>query len=286
MVEGEGTGLPVRAIEIAGGLAVAYAGWLLASMGAMVTRVTCPASPPEKDDPHGWAVETLAEGKTGVSLESSDSLERLAGEADILVCDAPEVLESLVGPLPEFRRRFPALHLGVASIYGLEGPYAGCVGTELDAQAMSGMAWALGEPGRSPLSLPPGVLAHQSGAALAAGCLAAVLMRPRGGELVDVALTDVLASYVAGNCRFYVHHGLSWARSGRRASGSGGAYPFVILPCKDGDVCICGRTREEWQRLVKAMGNPAWAGEARYQRLRAMGQEYPCLLYTSPSPRD
>ncbi|MFT5394655.1 MAG: crotonobetainyl-CoA:carnitine CoA-transferase CaiB-like acyl-CoA transferase, partial [Gammaproteobacteria bacterium] len=66
-----------------------------------------------------------------------------------------------------------------------------------------------------------------------------------------------------------------WHRSGRRASGSGGAYPFMILPCQDGDVCVCGRTRAERERLVAAMGNPYWASQPRYRSLRAMGQECP-----------
>ena len=85
----------------------------------------------------------------------------------------------------------------------------------------------------------------------------------------------MLASHVAGNVRLYIHHGLPWQRNGRRPSGSGGAYPYVILPCKDGEVCVCGRTREEWNRLVKVMGNPAWAAEPRYQDLRSMGKQYP-----------
>ena len=38
------------------------------------------------------------------------------------------------------------------------------------------------------------------------------------GRIVDIALADVLASYVAGNARLYIHHGLEWARNGRRPS--------------------------------------------------------------------
>ncbi len=60
-----------------------------------------------------------------------------------------------------------------------------------------------------------------------------------------------------------------------RAAGSGGAYPFVILPCRDGDVCLSGRTRQEWERFVEAMGSPDWARQPRYQKLRAMGTQYP-----------
>ena len=41
------------------------------------------------------------------------------------------------------------------------------------------------------------------------------------GRVVDVALADVLASYVAGNCRIYTNYGLKWQRAGRRAYASG-----------------------------------------------------------------
>ena len=49
----------------------------------------------------------------------------------------------------------------------------------------------------------------------------------------------------------------------------------MILPCKDGEVCIFGRTRAEWDRFVRAMGTPEWAAQPRYQDLRAMGTQYP-----------
>ncbi len=44
--------------------------------------------------------------------------------------------------------------------------------------------------------MPPGILEHQSGAMLAAGCLVALRARDAGsgGQLVDIALADVLAS--------------------------------------------------------------------------------------------
>lgn len=182
-------------------------------------------------------------------------------------------------PLAGLNESFPQLVAGIETIFGLYGPYAAYKGSGLDAQAISAASWVLGEPGRAPLSLPPGIAEHQSGAMLAAGCLLALCRRDegKGGRIVDIALADVLASYVAGNYRFYIHHGLKWERNGRRASGSGGAYPFVILPSKNGMVCICSRTREEWDRLVHAMGDPEWASQPRYQRLCAIEQESRCL---------
>jgi crotonobetainyl-CoA:carnitine CoA-transferase CaiB-like acyl-CoA transferase len=272
----------VRVVEYAGtgsGVAAAYAGWQLAGMGARVMRLTA-----ELDDegkratPVSLALDVLSDGKTGTPCPiDAAPFGALLESSDILLCDAPSELERLIGPVTSLNTVYPNLIIGIATTFGLDSPYQGYQGSALDAQALSATAWALGEPGRAPLSLPPGTAEHQSGAMLAAGCLLALRVRDegKGGRVVDISLADVLASYVAGGCRYFVHHGLKWERSGRRASGSGGAYPFAILPCKDGMVCICGRTRDEWKRFVHAMGDPEWASEPRYQKLRAMGREYP-----------
>ena len=294
----------VRVIEYGGGIATAYAGWLLARMGAQVTRLTSGASTVSAGtSPEALALEVLAEGKAVRSAASYEAAwAALLAQCDILLCDAPESLIAHAGEPNTLLAQHPKLVIGLAATFGAAGGVDQLVmgsrltasGSGLDAQALSAMAWALGAPGRAPLTLPPGIVEHQAGAMLAAGCLLALNLRDANGldgrvgsggmvgaghagrgRIVDIALADVLASYIAGNCRFYVHHGLQWQRSGRRASGSGGAYPFLIAPCKDGAVCICGRTREEWMRLVAAMGNPDWATQPRYQDLRAMGTQYP-----------
>lgn len=272
----------VRVVEYANsGIAAAYTCWLLARMGAQVTRLVSPPGAEPKADPASpvqLALEALADGKTSTACPTNaEELDALLTNCDILVCDTPQALEALSGSRASLCARLPQLVIGIASSFGLDGLYAHCPGTALDAQALSGVAWALGEAQREPLTLPVGMAEHQGGAMLASGCLLALAVRDEhgSGRIVDIALADVLASYVAGNCRLYIHHGLQWHRSGRRASGSGGAYPYVILPCKDGEVCICGRTREEWQRFVQAMGSPEWAAQARYQDLRAMGKQYP-----------
>ena len=270
----------VRVVEYAhAGIAAAYAAWLLARMGAQVTRLVGSQSvTPAGASPVQLALEALSDGKAHVPHpETGSELDALLGEYDIVLCDSPAKLEALAGPMQTINERLPRLVIGVATTFGIEGPYASHRGTSLDAQALSAVAWSMGESGREPLSFPPGVLEHQSGAMLAAGSLLALAVRDAcgRGRVVDIALADVLASYVAGNSPLYVHHGLQWQRSGRRASGSGGAYPYVILPCKDGQVCVCGRTREEWNRLVQVMDNPEWASQPRYQDLRSMGKLYP-----------
>ena len=282
------TGTGVRVLELTTDVGGAYCGWLLANLGAEVTRLSVvdanASTYRSMASPIGLALAYLAEGKRERALEDDDprsasaSLDTLLTQCDIFICDCPDLLERLTGQTPAtLARHHPRLVVGICSTFGMEGPNANYPAVALDAQAVSAVAWSLGEPEREPLSLSPGVLEHQSGANLAAACLLALLVREEhgSGRVVDIALADILASYVAGNCRIYVNHGLQWHRAGRRASGSGGAYPYVVLPCRDGEVCLCGRTREEWERLVEVMGRPAWSQEPRYQNLRAMGKEYP-----------
>ena len=267
----------IEFIDPQSSIATAYAGWLLARMGATVTRLGGHDQPLAADNPESLTQHVLEAGKNHTPWPSSTA----AFEASLAACDAlllasPRQLVKVGHTPASLLARLPRLVIAVATTFGLDGPYAQYAGSGLDAQALSGVASALGEPQRAPLSLPPGVVEHEGGVMLAAATLLALEVRDRcgSGRIVDIALADILASYVGGNCRFYIHHGLRWHRSGRRASGSGGAYPFVILPCKDGEVCVFGRTPEEWSRLVRVMGNPAWASDPRYQDLRAMGQQY------------
>ena len=262
------------------GIAAAYAGWLLARMGAQVTRLAAgdAALGVQRESPVALALEALADGKQAAPCPTdAPDFEQLLAQCDVLLVDAPDALSARGIDVRALSEAGSRPIVGLATTFGIDGPYAQYNGTQLDAQALSAVSWSLGEPGRAPLSFPPGIVEHQAGAMLAAGCLVALSVRDATGtgRIVDISLSDVLASYVAGNCRVYIHHGLQWARSGSRASGSGGAYPYMILPCKDGEVCICGRTRDGWNRFVAAMGNPEWASQPRYQSLRAMGTQYP-----------
>lgn len=270
-----GAETPLRVVEISVTIAGAYCGWLLQQMGAEVTRIGAAATADTAAEPIALAQAYYAADKSMAPIASaSDAI----ASADLVITDDPAHLAKLTGrTIAKLAAAQPDTVFGATTIFGLTGPLANVPAAAIDAQAEAGVAWALGEQGRPPLTIPPGVLECQAGAHLAAACLAARLagLAPASGCIVDIALADILAHYVGVNCRFYIHHGMSWKRAGRRAAHSGGAYPFVILPCADGAVCLSGRTRAEWLRFVEAMGSPEWALEPRYQKLRAMGQQYP-----------
>jgi crotonobetainyl-CoA:carnitine CoA-transferase CaiB-like acyl-CoA transferase len=48
----------------------------------------------------------------------------------------------------------------------------------------------------------------------------------------------------------------------------------VLLPCRDGYVCLIAREGRQWRRFLEVLGHPAWAEEPRYRDRRAMAEQY------------
>jgi crotonobetainyl-CoA:carnitine CoA-transferase CaiB-like acyl-CoA transferase len=159
--------------------------------------------------------------------------------------------------------------------YAGTGSMAAQAGERLDERrlaAVGGVAIAIGEPDHPPLPFPVGCLDAMIGAHVAAAGLAALLTATRETE---VAGADVVAWAVATNLHLYLPYGLPWYRAGRRASGSGGCYPYALFDAADGMFCLIGRTARDWQALVAAMGHPAWADEPVFQDPQVLGRHHP-----------
>src|SRR5947209_3675298 len=175
----------------------AFAGRLLADLGADVVKVE-----PPRGDP-GRLVPPFAGGvaapdrslpflyrnanKRGavLDLHDADGWHRfcaLCEQADILIENLGPEGERRHGLTPaEVEERHPRLvHVALAD-FGLTGPRAGWRLEALPAFAASGALHASGFPDRPPCWLP-GYAAHDCGATFAvAGALAAVLVRARSG---------------------------------------------------------------------------------------------------------
>jgi crotonobetainyl-CoA:carnitine CoA-transferase CaiB-like acyl-CoA transferase len=278
----------LRVVEFAGGIGPAYCARLLADFGAQVVKVEPPGGDEARrhgpfrgdvPDPERSALFWyLNLGKLGTVLDVAqdvDRLRRLVAAADVLVTGQPEADLAQLGLVQDLNPR-----LVRASLLGIgktDGPYQDYKAYDLVCQAFAGIAWAIGEPAREPLIVPFSHAGYQLGVNGAGAVMAAVLARLRTGhgQAVEVAATDVLACYAGINAQVFVNYQIPWTRAGRRASGSGGAYPYTILPCKDGHVCLIGRSGRDWSRMLEAMGHPAWAQDPRYHNLIPMGRDYP-----------
>lgn len=264
----------ITAVEVAGGRAAALCGKLLADCGARTVKVL----------DRGSLLDVYADSaKTTVGFDLStpegrELVREVASSAAVFVTDLTVArLEELgFAPLATDAARNGLVHVHMTP-FGTTGARGSWHGDELTAQALSGGMSMVGDPERPPLVLPFGIAEFQHALSAAGAVVAALLNRQRTGEgaCVDVALADVMATYMRQYGMVYGYYDVPLKRAGRRAPGSGGRYPMSIFPCKDGYVALIARTRRDWARFVEMMGSPAWAEEPRYQDLYAMAMEYP-----------
>ena len=289
----------IRVVECGDLISAAYCTKLLHEFGARIDKVEPPAGDAARaygpfpgdvpDAECSGLFVYLNSGKRSVvadlrSAEGLSTLHALLSRADVFVTNQPLALRRQLGlDTSALRKRHSKLICVSISVFGDSGPNAEAPAQAIDAYAVSGTAWVIGDPAREPLIVPLLQADYQAGAHAAAAATLALIARRRTppgaatqGEAIDIASADVLAAAAGTNAQIYLFHGLQrWERAGRRAFASGGPYPYVILPCKDGAVCLIGRARQEWVRLVQAMGEPAWTREPRFQDLQAMGRDYP-----------
>lgn len=194
----------LRVIDMATVVAGPGAARHLADFGATVVKL----EPPRGDSTRamGWRVpgddslmwKHVNRGKycITVDLKTDDGLARfgrLADEADVLIENMrPGKLEALgLGP-DLLLERNPRLVILRVSGFGQDGPYSQRPGFATSAEALSGMASLMGEPGMGP-SLPPFALSDEVAGLIGAfGVMMALRSVDRDGvgQVVDVSLLE------------------------------------------------------------------------------------------------
>lgn len=265
--------------------AVSYCALLLRQFGARAL-VVAPDHDTDPADPDGGSVSSgcgrylaasdafLNDGKERSRLSAT----AVAAVADVVVRDRQG---DPLGMDPPSEHEFllqhnPDLVYAVLSPFGAGGPWADQPGVDLTAQALGGMSAVIGYPDRQPLTVPYEIAGLSQGLHAAAAILARLLApagtRPTGP--IDVATSDVIASYTRMYTLLYRFYGWPVIRAGHRAPGSGGRYPMTILPCRDGFVVLIGRSRRDWERYLDMIGRPAWTQEPKYKDPLAIAVDY------------
>jgi benzylsuccinate CoA-transferase BbsE subunit len=246
----------LRVVEVAGEL-TGYAGRLLADLGAEVTLVrlegrSVAREPSLPVQAPGRKIDAealfLHRGKHTVSLaEGSDELRALVAAADVLLesggADAPPTLD--LGGVES-----PRLIHAVLTPFGLDGPAAGFVSTDLVRMAAGGLLWLGGYPDGEPVA----AFGHQSTQATAIYATVAVLLalvaRDATGEgrALEISTQEVMTQALETSIAEYELTGRVQRRLGSepREAGTG------VYPCADGYVSmVAGRlgTAEAWTRL-------------------------------------
>ncbi len=178
--------------------------------------------------------------------------------------------------------------------FGHEGPDTKHVTMGPTAQALTGLTFMVGLPGRPPAGWSFSYLDHVGGYLGAVAVLAGLLHRARTGQGQHIDVSQLEPATALSGALFLdaVVNGRSSRRpdfpagNRRPASAPGNAYPaagddkWVVVSC---------RSDAQWRALVKAMGEPPWTGEARFATFSARqehAEELDALIGQWTSTRD
>ena len=256
----------LRVVVRASGVAAAYAGRLLGTMGAEMILLEPPAGSQLRWEPPfiaGTDVSALfayhTAGMRSLVWDGRDTA--ILSEVDIFIDDTPVAGRAAMGiDDAAIARMHPNLiHVSVLP-FGASGPKAGWKGTEINLQHASGEGNLLPNglsvemfPERPPVKIYGHFAALQGGIAAALGALAAVWARPgTGGQYVDISCQDAALAVGAFAIQRYgdgaVEHRVE------RSFRYGG-----VLPCADGYVELLTLEQRQWTALVELLGRPDWA---------------------------
>src|SRR5688572_29810471 len=267
----------IKVIELAQIMAGPTCGMLLADMGADVIKVE---KLPGGDDTRSYsepsikgesaAFMMLNRNKRGmaVNLKTPGGLEvvkRLLATADVVTENYRKgTLEKLGLGYEVLEKLNPRLVYCAVSGYGRTGPYADKGGFDLIAQGFAGLMSVTGEPGGAPAKSGTPIADINAGIFAALGIVSALLSRAQSGrgQLVETSLMEAAV------------HQMQWQSAiffatGTNPGPSGSAHiltaPYQAFPTADGWINVGGANQANWERIVKVIGRPELAGDARFR---------------------
>jgi crotonobetainyl-CoA:carnitine CoA-transferase CaiB-like acyl-CoA transferase len=245
----------VRVVEVGDSVAAAFAGRWLAGLGAEVIALEPPGGVPWRNAPDGSTSSRFAylgAGKRSavVALASAADRERAAalfGSAQLLLDGAGPGALAKLGLAPwATPQRWPALASVSVTPFGDTGPFAQLPTAPLALQALSGMLWHVGEPGRPPLNQWGDQIERLAGLHALGAALAAL----QSGAAVhyEVTLQGCGASAVG-------HHTGRASQVGTQPGRSSARALWRVYRTADGWAAACALARN-YPRLSEAMGVP------------------------------
>lgn len=257
----------VKVVELGQLIAGPFAAKMLAEFGAEVIKV----EPPGEGDPlrkwrklyQGTSVwwQVQSRNKQSITLdlrhpEGQEVAGRLIREADVVIENfRPGTLEGWGLGWEQLSAVNPGLVMLRLSGYGQTGPYRDRPGFGVIAEAMGGLRYITGEPGRPPVRV--GVSIGDSLAALhgVIGVLLALYHRKVNGgkgQCIDVALYEAVFNVMESLLPEYDAFGVIRERTG---SALPGIAPTNAYPCQDGEyVLIAGNGDSIFKRLMETVG--------------------------------
>jgi crotonobetainyl-CoA:carnitine CoA-transferase CaiB-like acyl-CoA transferase len=267
----------VKVIELAQIMAGPTCGMLLADMGADVIKVE---KLPGGDDTRSYTEPSIAgesaafmilnRNKRGmaVNLKAPGGLEvvkRLLADADVVTENYRKgTLEKLGLGYDVLEKLNPRLVYCAISGYGRTGPYADKGGFDLIAQGFAGLMSITGEPGGPPVKSGTSIADINAGIFAALGIVAALHARTQTGrgQVVDTSLMEAAIQQTFWQSAIYFATGVNPGPSG---SAHILTAPYQAFPTADGWINVGGANQANWERIVKVIGRPELADDARFR---------------------
>ena len=268
----------LRVLEWSEGVAGPYCTKLLADLGAEVIKIESPQGGDparergtfsnETDHPdEGGLFLLMNTNKKGITLDPSNPVDRdlffgLIKKMDCLIEDRPpgEMQKMGLGP-SELLKLQPGLVVTSITPFGQTGPYAHYKAYPLNTFHGGGSGYLLPledeHPKRTPIRLWRHCGETESGVTASLATLAAVLHAKVTGEgqHIDISKIEALIHLERLELGQYPNEGRLLSRSERHYR-LGGKFP-----CKDGYVVLLPVQENQWQGLMRLLGNPDWAGD-------------------------
>ena len=269
----------LRVIELGQLIAGPFASKMLGEFGADVIKV----EPPETGDPlrtwrmlHDgtsvwWAAH--ARNKRSITLnlrepEGQDVIRQLAKDADIVIENfRPGALEKWGIGFKDLHAINPKLIMLRVSGYGQTGPYKDRPGFGVIGEAMGGLRYLTGEPGRPPVRTGVSIGDTLSGLHGVIGVLMALRHREQQGGVgqeVDVALYESVFNMLESVLPEYSKFGAIRQPSGASMPGIA---PTNAYLCKDGKYAlIAGNGDSIYKRLMEMIDRADLANDPKLAR--------------------
>lgn len=264
----------LRVIELGQLIAGPFASKILAEFGADVIKI----EPPKTGDPlRNWRLlhegtsvwwAAHARNKRSVTLdlrqpEGQEVIRKLALDADILIENfRPGAMEKWGLGFKDLHAINPKLIMLRVSGYGQTGPYRDRPGFGVIGEAMGGLRYLSGEPGRPPVRVGVSIGDTLSGLHGVIGVMMALRHREQQGGVgqeVDVALYESVFNMMESLLPEYSKFGVIRQPSGASMPG---IVPTNAYLCKDGRYAlIAGNGDSIYKRLMEAIGREDLAAD-------------------------
>jgi formyl-CoA transferase len=185
---------------------------------------------------------------------------KMVERADVVVENfAPGLMERLGLDYETLSKTNPKIIVARIKGFGLSGPYADYKSFDMIAQATGGVMSVTGFADREPIRCGAAIGDTGTGVHTAGAIMAAYIQRQRTGkgQLIEVAMQEVIANFLRGR---YVDHYREGKASQRRGNALVGGVPGGAYPCAPGGMndyayIYCQPINPEmWRAFATAIG--------------------------------